>query len=182
MPKRISAIKTDATIVQSKNTKQKNTAPMPYFPLFVCLAAKPVVIIGAGNIALRRIHTLLQFGACLRVIAPQINEEIQRLANEHAFVVEERPYQQGDCAGAVLTVAATDAKAVNRAVAAECAANNIPVSVADDQTACTFFFPAIVKKGNLVIGITSGGENHTRVRKVAAKLRQQIDWFDEPLD
>lgn len=153
----------------------KKTGAEPYFPLFVSLANRPVLVVGAGNIAARRIKTLLLFKPKLRVIAPSLNEEVQELALKYGFTVEKRPYQQGDCKGSFIAVAATDKKTVNQAIASECKENFIPVSVADNQNACTFFFPAIVKKANLVIGITSSGENHSQVRRVAAKLRCELD-------
>ena len=162
----------------TQENKKEKTAQAPFFPLFVSLAGKPVVIIGAGSIALRRVKTLLHFQARLKVIAPEIHAEIQSLAQEHGFMLEQRPYQTGDCTGAILAVAATDDRSVNQKVAEECALAQIPVSVADNQAACTFFFPAIVKRDNLVIGVTSSGENHGRVKRVAAKLRQEIEMID----
>ncbi|MDD4571494.1 MAG: bifunctional precorrin-2 dehydrogenase/sirohydrochlorin ferrochelatase [Clostridia bacterium] len=171
MQKPVSAKQNDS-IIKSNGEK---TAAIPYFPLFVSLAGRPVVVVGAGNIAARRIKTLLQFKPNLRVIAPCLNEEVWELAAKHGFKVEKRPYQTGDCKDAFIAVAATDDKSVNQAIGSECKEYSIPVSVADNQKACTFFFPAIVKEANLVIGITSSGENHGQVRRVAAKLRRDLN-------
>lgn len=142
--------------------------------MYRLLADCSVLVVGAGKIAARRIKTLLQFKPSLLVIAPSLNEEVQELATQYSFKVAKRAYQAGDCKGAFMVVAATNEPSVNMAIATECAEHNIPVSVADNQKACTFF-PRRVKKANLVIGITSSGESHSEVKKVAAKLRRDLD-------
>lgn len=139
-----------------------------YFPLFVNLKGKRVVVIGAGVIAQRRIRTLVQFGCTIVVIAPQIDEKLKQMRRIEAL---ERVYEPGDCTGAALVCAATDNRTVNRLIAEECHAQNIPVSVADSREECSFYFPAVIIEDNVVVGVTASGENHTQVRKVAENIR-----------
>ncbi|MFA6807786.1 MAG: precorrin-6A reductase [Eubacteriales bacterium] len=145
-----------------------------YFPLFISMTNKKVIIFGAGNIALRRIETLLCFDADIEVFAPEINREIAVLFENCRIKVNKRFYESGDCAGADLVVAATNDRMVNRAVAEECSKQNIPVSVADDKELCTFLFPAVIKEGDLVIGLTSGGKDHRKVKNTAENIRTRL--------
>lgn len=143
-----------------------------YFPVFMPLKNKKVRIFGAGNVALRRIGTLIKFAAHIDVVAPAIKEEIRLMPGINII---ERAYRKGDCEGFDLVVAATDDKGVNCRIAEECREHGILVSVADDRKLCTFLFPAIIKKNNIVIGVTSGGEDHGKVRALAENLRIKID-------
>jgi len=138
------------------------------FPLFVDLTEKPVVIVGGGNIALRRIEVLLQFGADITVIAPaakELPEGVKRLR---------RGYMYGDLEGAFLVIAATDNRSVNRAVGQEACERDIPVSVADCQDECSFYFPAICLGDALVAGIVSDDGNHKRTVNAANAIREVL--------
>lgn len=145
----------------------------PYFPLFVSLKDKKVIIFGAGKIGERRIALLAEFGALIKIIAPDISEAVSKIPG--VIIKEERVYQKGDCIGADLVLAVTNNREVNLEIAGECQENQIPVSVADNQDLCSFYFPAIVKRGNMVVGLTSSGQDHARVKRVAQRLRQKQD-------
>ncbi|NLI92668.1 MAG: precorrin-6A reductase [Peptococcaceae bacterium] len=144
----------------------------PYFPMFVSLKGKKVKVFGAGVIAARRVKCLLQFGALVEVIAPRINPELWQLQE---LTISQRPYQENDCASADLVIAATDDSSVNRNIALECNQYHIPVSVADNKELCSFYFPAVVKENDFVIGITSSGRDHSQVKKAAARIRLGLD-------
>lgn len=144
-------------------------ASHPYFPLFIPLRGKKVKVFGGGVIAGRRIATLINFGPAIEVIAPEISTEIRE---KQDISLQLRPYAKNDCLAADLVVAATNNRTVNREIALECQQYNIPVSVADNQDLCTFFFSAVVSTDNLVIGITSCGQDHGSVKRAARKIRQ----------
>lgn len=148
----------------------------PWFPLFVSLENKRIVVVGGGRIAARRIRTLLQFNTDITVIAPELVPELQEeLAGNIKITSCCRKYVEGDCLGADLVLAATSDTQVNRQIAEECTRHKIPVSVADAKELCTFYFPAVIRRGNMVIGLTASGEDHAKVRKTADKLRLCID-------
>ncbi|HWQ30325.1 MAG TPA: NAD(P)-dependent oxidoreductase [Negativicutes bacterium] len=144
----------------------------PWFPLFISLENKKAVVFGGGKIAKRRILSLQPFGAAIKVIAPEIHEELLR--NESLSIIQ-REYRNGDCCGADLVIAATDKTAVNHEIAEECRVLGIPVSVADSKELCTFYFLGIVRKDNLVIGLTASGEDHEGVKRAVQKLQLHID-------
>ena len=136
----------------------------PYFPMFVDLTGKNVLVAGGGRIALRRVTTLLRFGAAIRVVAPQLCGALEGLEKEGRICVERRRYRKGDARGADLVLAATDSREVNRAVQAECRESGIPVNVADDRNLCDFYFPSVVMTDDVVIGINSGGTDPGKVK------------------
>ena len=142
----------------------------PRFPLFLDLAGKPVVVIGGGDIAHRRVETLLSFGAQVTVVTPEFRQSPNPGVNW-----KPRPYQIGDLEGAVLAVAATDSRSVNRAVGEEARSRGIPVSVADCAQECTFFFPAICRAGGLVAGVVGDGTDHKKTARAAQAIRKCLE-------
>lgn len=141
----------------------------PRFPLFVDLSHQRVVLVGGGNIALRRVQTLQQFGAEVVVISPALHPDMPPVTHIP------RPYRPGDLEGAVLAVAATNCPQVNRQVGEEAHARSIPVSVADDPQACTFFFPAVCLGEGLVAGVVGDGSDHARTARCARRIRQLLE-------
>lgn len=142
------------------------------FPLFVDLTGKPCVVIGGGAIACRRIQVLLDFGAAVNVISPRLKRQFPNITYVN------RPYQDGDLNGAFLAVAATDDRAVNRAVGEEAARLGILVSVADCREECTFYFPAVCTGGGLIAGVVSDGTAHSRTAAAAREIRALLSEID----
>ena len=146
---------------------------MALFPRFVDLRGQPCLVAGGGEVALRRIRGLLDFGARLTVCAPRIKDEISHLAACGQIALQHRCFQAGDLAGVRLAVAATDDPAVNAEIRRLGAEGGIPVSSADSEpvTATGFSFPALVRRGDLVVGISSSGAFPALSRHV----RERID-------
>lgn len=135
------------------------------FPLFVDLTGKKVVIVGGGAVARRRIAVLRPFGAEITVIAPSNPDGTAGVR------WLERRYEPGDLAGAFLAVAATDDREVNRQVGLEARSLGIPVSVADREEECTFYFPAICAGKDVIAGVVSHGGDHRATAEAARKIR-----------
>lgn len=143
----------------------------PRFPMFLDINAKKVVVVGGGQIAQRRIETLLKYGAKIVLIAPEQTEALQKLSTEKKITLYERPYIEGDLKGAFIAVAATDSNAVNQAVYEEAKELEIHISVADDRRKCSFYFPAVIQHGNISIGLVSDGSDHKKTAETAKRLR-----------
>lgn len=144
---------------------------VPRFPMFVNLWNQKVIIIGGGQIAARRAAVLLEFGAKITVIAPEIDSKLASLDIQTIY----RPYASGDCAGSAFVLAATDSREINHAVYEEAKALGLPANVSDAPEECSFYFPAIVRQGPLTIGLVADGKNHTLVKEAAQALRENID-------
>lgn len=127
---------------------------MSCFPFFIELSGRPALIAGGGAVALRKIEKLLPYGPRLTVVAPAIAEEIAALPGLRLL---RRPFRPEDLEGMAFAIAATAEREVNHQIAALCRDRGILVNVVDDPAACTFLFPALVKRGELSVGISSGG-------------------------
>ena len=146
----------------------------PYFPMFIDLTDKKILVAGGGTIALRRIRTLLKFRADIRVIAPELCEELAQLESEGKISAERREYRTSDIDGVYIVLAATDDHEVNRRIWEECRAAGVTVNVADDRSLCDFYFPSIVMTEDTVIGINCGGEDHAKVKETRIKIEEMF--------
>lgn len=139
------------------------------FPLFLDLTGKKVVLVGGGTIAARRIGTLRLFGCEIVVIAPELK------AKAEGVTWLQRPYEPGDLEGAVMAIAATDDRQVNHQVGEEARRLGIPVSVADCEAECSFYFPAICTGEDLVAGVVSSGKDHHKTARAAREIRKVLE-------
>lgn len=143
---------------------------MEYLPLFHQLREQPVLLIGGGEVALRKARLLAQAGARLRVVTLKLHSELEKLLEQTGGVYQLRGWQAGDCQGHVLVVAATENSMLNAEVAAEAKALHVPVNVVDTPELCSVIFPAIVDRSPLVVAVSSGGHAPVLARLVRAKI------------
>ena len=123
------------------------------YPASLVVAGKRCVVVGGGSVAARKTRSLVDAGADVLVIAPEINEEIKALPVK----VAERPYRRCDLSAAWLALAATDDAAVNRQVFADGQRVRVWVNVADDPDACSFTLPAVMRRGPVTVAVSTSG-------------------------
>lgn len=145
---------------------------MDYLPLFHDLRGRLVLIVGGGEIALRKARLLNDAGARLRAVAPVIVPELVAIAGADACV--RRGYETIDLAGAALAIAATDDEALNAQVSRDAHDRAIPVNVVDSPALCSVIFPAIVDRSPLIVAVSSGGDAPVLARLVRARLESWI--------
>jgi precorrin-2 dehydrogenase/sirohydrochlorin ferrochelatase len=150
---------------------------MSLFPIFLKLAARPCVVVGAGNIAESKIESLLVAEARVTVIAPEALPRVREFAESGQLTWHQREYRHGDVAGAFLVVAATATAAVNRAVYAEATAADILCNAVDDPPFCDYYFPSVVRRGELQIAISTAGESPALAQRLRKEINAQL-----PLD
>ena len=141
---------------------------MGYFPFFVDLTGREGLVVGGGTVALRKVEKLLPYGPRLTVAAP---EPVPELGSCPELTLLRRRFGPELLEGMAFVIAATDDPAVNREVSALCRERGIPVNVVDDPDGCTFLFPALVKWGDLSVGISTAGASPT----AAVWLKQQTE-------
>ena len=127
---------------------------MAYFPFFVDLEGKHGLIVGGGAVALRKAKKLLPYGPRLTVVAPALSPEFQELENVEC---RQRPCAAADLEGCDFAVAATDDRQLNHRIAELCGRRRIPVNVADSREDSTFLFPALLRQGELSVGVSASG-------------------------
>jgi precorrin-2 dehydrogenase/sirohydrochlorin ferrochelatase len=138
-----------------------------YYPVYLDIAGRRVVVIGGGRVGLRKARGLVEAGAQVHVISPQFDPGFDDLAVRRS----ERAYVPGDLGGAILAFAATDSRAVNRQVGDDAKALGIPVNVADSPEECEFIVPARAVIEGVQIAISTGGTDPRR----AAEVRKRIE-------
>lgn len=145
---------------------------MDFLPLFHKLQGRVVLVVGGGEVALRKARLLSDAGGQLRVVAPEVRDELTALAGEGR--VHLRGYESADLQGVALVVAATDDEPLNARISAEAQALGIPVNVVDAPALCSVIFPAIVDRSPLIVAVTSGGDAPVLARLIRAKIETWI--------
>ncbi|MFG6382836.1 MAG: bifunctional precorrin-2 dehydrogenase/sirohydrochlorin ferrochelatase [Lachnospiraceae bacterium] len=145
-----------------------------YFPIFLDMKDKMVIVFGGGTIATRRTRVLLEFGAKVQVIAPEISQELKELSQNQNLTLEYRRYRPSELQEIDLVLAVTDDETVNNTIFRECQHKNILVNVSSDQEKCDFFFPGIVQEGDITVGVTANGKNHKKAAEVTRKIKELL--------
>ena len=151
----------------------------PYFPMFIDMTDKSVLVAGGGRIALRRVRTMLRFGAQVRVAAPELCPELAEMERSGQICAVHRAYETGDLEGVSFVLAATDSREVNRQIWGDCREKGIPVNVSDNRELCDFYFPSVVMTEDVVVGINSGGTDPGMVRRTRQRLERILAEEDE---
>jgi precorrin-6A/cobalt-precorrin-6A reductase len=147
-----------------------------HFPAFIDIAGKKVVLIGGGKIAARRAAVLLKFGVMITVVSPELGDGMRELLNDGNILWQKKNYENGDISGAMLAVCASNSREANCEAAKEARERGIPVSVADQKSESTFYFPAIVEGGGVLGGfVSAGGDDHHAVREQADRIRRMLN-------
>ena len=145
---------------------------MSLFPIFLKMTGRPCLVVGAGNLAESKIESLRAAEAAVTVIAPYASPAIEEMAASGEVLWHSREYQAGDVApDTFLVVTATDVPEVNRAVYLEATSKSIICNAVDDPPYCDFYFPSLVKRGDLQIAISTAGASPA----LAQRLRKEIN-------
>lgn len=147
---------------------------MDYLPLFHDLKGRLVLVVGGGEVALRKARLLADAGACLRVVAPSIDQSLVALVAESGGESRARNYTADDLHGCVLVIAATDSEPTNAQVSADARTIGIPVNVVDAPELCSVIFPAIVDRSPLMVAVSSGGDAPVLARLMRARIETWI--------
>lgn len=145
---------------------------MPFFPMFIDLKDKPVLIAGGGRVALRKLEKLSPYGGKLSVVAPDI---LPGIADFPGVKLKRRGFKASDLRPRpALVIAATDSREVNRRISRLCRNRHIPVNVADDPALCSFLFPALVHQGAFSAGISTGGASPVAAAYFKERIKELL--------
>ncbi len=147
---------------------------MKYLPIFYDLSVRPCLVVGAGEIAARKVRQLRKAEATVTVVAPEICEELKNLADSNDIKYIAERFSEGMLADKMLVIAATNDEEVNRQVSELAKAKNIPVNVVDNPDLCSFIMPSIVDRDPVQIAISTGGASPVLARLLRARLETLI--------
>jgi precorrin-2 dehydrogenase/sirohydrochlorin ferrochelatase len=140
------------------------------YPVNLVVEGRPVLVVGGGSVAVGKVAGLLEAGAVVTVVAPSVVEEIEAMG----VAVERRPYRAGEAAGYRLVVSAVDDTAVSQQVHDDAETAGVWVNSADDPDRCSFTLPSVVRRGDLVVSVSTGGRSPALARWLREQLGESI--------
>ena len=143
----------------------------PLFPVFLKLAKRRCLLVGAGKTAEEKIPTLLRSGAAVTVVAPAATRGIQAWALDKQLVWEQRRFDPSDLEGIYLVVVATPSRTLNRSIFEQARQRHTLCNVVRDRALCDFYYPAVVRRGPLQIAISTAGHSGA----LAQRLRKEFE-------
>ena len=146
----------------------------PYYPIFLNVNSKLCVVVGGGEVAERKVKTLVEQGAQVMVISQRLTKGLGKLGRQGAIQVMLRDYRPGDLSGAMVAIAATDDARVNRQIAEDGERWGVLVNVVDDPEASDFIVPSQFCRGDVVIAISTGGHSPALAKKIRTEMESHI--------
>jgi siroheme synthase-like protein len=146
----------------------------PYYPIFIDIEDRDVVIIGGGNVCARKAETMIRYGARVTIVSPEFTDEIEQWARDGALTLRRKRYDESDLENANIVIASTDHQEVNEQIAADCRRRRIPVNVVDVTPLCEFIVPAIVESGSVQVAVSTGGRSPALARTLKEELQRFI--------
>lgn len=147
---------------------------MKYYPINLDLARKRCVVVGGGRVAERKIRTLLEFQAAVTVVAPWVNSEIAELIREGKISHKVGEYESRDLEGATLVIGATNDRTINSRISTDAENLGVLVNIVDDPALCNFILPSVLIRGDVVIGISTGGSSPLLSKKIKKQIESVI--------
>lgn len=145
-----------------------------YYPAFISIKGRKCAVVGGGEVALRKVKILLEQGADVKVISPDLCPGLKHLAGNGEIKAFPRKYQAGDLQDAFLAFAATDDADVNREMVMEAHEKRVLINVADQPDKCDFIVPSYLRRGDVTIAISTGGKSPALARKIRTRLEKII--------
>ena len=157
---------------------------MTLFPMFVKLEGRSCLVVGAGSVGEPKIGGLLASEASVRVIAPTASATVAGWARTGAITWEAREFQTSDLDGVFLVIVATSSRDVNESIFLEALRRNILCNVVDDPKHCDFYYPAVVRRGDLQLAVSTNGKSPALAQRIRRELEVQFgpeygEWLEE---
>jgi len=145
-----------------------------FYPLFLDLLDRPVLVVGGGVVAERKVDSLVEAGADVLLVAPNLTGPLEDLSSRRIIRVHRRKFEAADLDGVMLVVSATDDRSTQEQVAAEARARGILVNTVDRPALCDFIVPAVVRQGDVVLAISTSGKSPALAAALRAKLEKVV--------
>lgn len=156
---------------------------MRYYPVSLDMQNRKCLVVGGGSVGARKVMTLLECGAIVTVVSPDVTGKLLDLAEKKMIELKKRPYEPSDIDGIFLVIGATDNEELNWQINKDAERQNKLCNIADRPEACNFILPSIVNRGNLVIAISTSGKSPAFAKKMRQDLEKQFgEEYDEFLE
>jgi precorrin-2 dehydrogenase/sirohydrochlorin ferrochelatase len=142
------------------------------YPIFLNLQERRCLVVGGGEVALRKVRSLLKGGARVAVVTPSVTDSLRQMASSGQIVLSLREYRESDLEGAFLVIAATNDRKVNSTVSVDARRRGVLVNVVDSPGECDFYVPSVVVRGDLVLAISSGGKSPALAKRIREDLER----------
>ncbi|MCJ7616097.1 MAG: bifunctional precorrin-2 dehydrogenase/sirohydrochlorin ferrochelatase, partial [Desulfobacterales bacterium] len=153
---------------------------MRYYPVSLDIQNRKCLVVGGGSVGARKVMTLLECGAIVTVVSPDVAEELLELAEKKMIELKKRHYKPSDIDGIFLVIGATDNEKLNWQINKDAERQNKLCNIADRPEACNFILPSIVNRGNLVIAISTSGKSPAFAKKIRQDLEKEFgEEYDE---
>jgi precorrin-2 dehydrogenase/sirohydrochlorin ferrochelatase len=153
-----------------KRTHQR----LPYYPVSLDIKGRRCVVVGGGQVALRKVRALLASGGDIKVISAEPGPELAALEESGQIAVVHRHYRPGDLQKAFVAIAATDSSDINHQVVKEAQQEAVLVNVVDDPENSDFIVPSCVRRGSVAIAVSTNGRSPALARKIRARLEKEF--------
>lgn len=147
---------------------------MRYYPVSLDILNRKCLVVGGGSVGTRKVLTLLDCGAIVTVVSPDINEKLLELAGNGSITWKKRSYLTSDLDTIFLVIGASDDEELNRQISADAEKLNMLCNIADRPKVCNFILPSIVNRGDLVISISTSGKSPAFAKKLRKELEKQF--------
>jgi len=147
---------------------------MRYYPVNLDIQNRNCLVVGGGSVGTRKVMTLLDCGAIVTVVSPDITAKLLELANNGSIVLQKRTYQASDLGGMFLVIGTTNNEKLNRQINSDAQRLNILCNIADRPEDCNFILPSIVKRGDLLITISTSGKSPALAKKLRKELEKEF--------
>ena len=147
---------------------------MQYYPVSLDINSRKCLVVGGGGVGTRKVITLLDCGAKVTVVSPDVSGQLLELANNGSIVLEKRSYRKTDLDGVFLVIGTTDDEELNRQISIDAEKLNMLCNIADRPKVCNFILPSIVNRGDLTISISTSGKSPALAKRLRIELEEQF--------
>ncbi|MCG6909688.1 MAG: bifunctional precorrin-2 dehydrogenase/sirohydrochlorin ferrochelatase [Deltaproteobacteria bacterium] len=147
---------------------------MKYYPVFLDIHDRNCLVVGGGSVGTRKALSLVESGANVTVVSPAATDKLESMAGQGRLTLKKRAYRSSDLEGMFMVFGATDREPLNRQINRDAESRNLMCNIADRPDVCNFILPATVKRGDLVIAISTSGASPAFAKKLRLDLEKQF--------
>ena len=147
---------------------------MKYYPIFLDIKGRSCLVVGGGDVGTRKVEMLLDCGASVTVVSINVSDTLNRLSEDKRILLIKRAYRPSDLDGRFLLIGATNDEDLNQQLSLDAEKRNLLCNIADRPEACSFILPAIIRRGDLVLAVSTSGKSPALAKKLRKELERQF--------